>query len=71
MVDGLIANRLKSGMPMRDVRALLGSPDGQYPDEWLYYVSKQRSWTDEGCVSLSLRTDGKTLTDARLSYDSG
>src|SRR5206468_721967 len=71
MVDGLIAKRLKKGLPMRDVRALLGPPDGEYPDEWLYYVTRQDSWTHEGCVSLSVRTDGKRLTDARLDYDSG
>jgi outer membrane protein assembly factor BamE (lipoprotein component of BamABCDE complex) len=71
MVDGLIAQRLKTGMPMRMVRALLGRPDGQYPDEWVYYVTREDSVTDEGCVLLSLGTDGNTLTDARLDYDSG
>jgi len=71
MVDDLISNKLKRGMPMRRVRALLGPPDGEFQDEWLYYVSREPSLTHEGCVSLSLRTDGHTLRDAGLSRDSG
>jgi hypothetical protein len=71
MVDGLIHERLKKGMPMRKVRALLGRPDGQYLDEWVYYVNREHSLTEEGCVLLSIGTDGKRLTDAGLDYDSG
>ena|SRR5215210_5081580 len=70
MVDELIAQRLKTGMPMRSVRALLGRPDGRYPDEWVYYVTREDSVTQEGCVLLSLRTNGNTLSDARLDHNS-
>jgi hypothetical protein len=71
MVDALVGDRLKRGMPMRRVRALLGRPDARYPDEWLYYVTREPSLTHEGCLSLSLRTNGRTLIDAGLDSDSG
>jgi len=70
MVDDLVATRLKRGMRMRDVRALLGPPDGTFPDEWLYYVTRDPTLAQEYCVSLSIRTDGVRLADAVLSRDS-
>ena len=70
MVDDLIAKRLKRGMRMSDVRALLGPPDGTFPDEWLYYVTRDPTLAQEDCVSLSIRTDGVRLADAVLSRDS-
>src|SRR2546428_13616851 len=71
MLHDVISNRVKKGMSMASGRALLGRPDGQYPEEWLYYVTREKSWTHEGCVSLSVRTDGREVTGVTSSHHSG
>jgi outer membrane protein assembly factor BamE (lipoprotein component of BamABCDE complex) len=70
MVEALIAQHLKPGMPMRDVRALLGPPDGTRGDDSIYYFAgNEQSFFMDTCLYLEVEGAGGRLGRAVVVKD--
>ncbi len=70
MVDDLVHNHLRPGMPMTRVRRLLGSPDDSSNGVWSYGVDREDEVFLPTCVYLELQTRGGRLKHAEVGRDS-
>jgi hypothetical protein len=70
MVDDLVHNHLRPGMPMTRVRRLLGSPNDSSNGVWSYGVDREDEVFLETCVYLELQTRGGRLKHAEVVRDS-
>jgi len=70
MVDDLVRNHLRPGMPMTRVRRLLGSPGDSLNGVWSYGVDREDEVFLPTCVYLELQTHGGRLQHAEVVRDS-
>ena len=70
MVDDLVHNRLRPGMSMASVRALLGAPDDISDGVWSYGVDREDEVFLPTCVDLELQTHAGRLQHAEIYRDS-
>jgi hypothetical protein len=70
MVDDLVHNHLRPGMPMTRVRRLLGSPDDSSNGVWSYGVDREDEVFLPTCVYLELQTREGRLKHAEVGRDS-
>jgi len=70
MVDDLVAQNLKAGMPMQDVRALLGPPDAtDGPSVSYYYVGFDQTSLLGDCILLEVEANDGQLRRAVVVRD--
>jgi outer membrane protein assembly factor BamE (lipoprotein component of BamABCDE complex) len=68
MADDLVHNHLRAGMPLRQVRRLLGRPDYSADGVWSYDVNQEEGLLAI-CVYLELHTHAGRLQDAEVYRD--
>ena len=69
MVDDLVDKHLKVGMPMTQVRKLLGPPDEATRSDWFYMVSAEDGSFLSTCVGLNLDISRGRLQRAIVTRD--
>ena len=70
MVEDLVDRRLQRGMPMREVRALLGPPDGRDgPNQTYYFAGSEWSFFLDTCLYLDVEAANGRLRNAVVHKD--
>jgi hypothetical protein len=69
MAGDLVREDLKPGMPLKEVRILLGPPDEIDRGLWVYNVDRKRDGLSYACVTLELRTAHGRVRTASIESD--